>query len=116
MKKLLALTAALLISTTSFAGVTEVYNAIDNNPDAAATHIDKKAAELKNKIDGKLTKLKTKAAEKSVSALTSQESLKSQLEEKLSSLVASGKGNSSKADEIRAEIESLTKLINAAQQ
>lgn len=114
MKKLYVLALALIISAPSFAGLTDVYNAINSNPDSSASKIDQKAAGLKNKIDSKLIGLQAKTAEKSAATLSSQESLKAKLEEKLAGLVANGEEKSSKADELRAEIESLTKLIEAA--
>lgn len=114
MKKLLVLATALMLSSASFAGVTDVYNAINSNPDENATKVDQKASALKSKVDSKLSNLQNKLADKSSSATAKQENLKAQLEEKLANLVKSGNGDSSKANELKAEIESLQKLIEAA--
>ena len=113
MKKLLILTTALIISTASVAGLTDVYNAIDTNN--TSTKVDQKAAQIKNKINTKLNKLSDKkiAAEESTTA--KQEALKASLEKKLAKLTRSGEGNSEQATELKAEIESLQKLIDAAQ-
>ena len=114
MKKLLVLSAALFISTAAVAGLTDVYNAVNSNPDASATKVDQKAAEIKNKLDAKLGGIQDKVAAQKDEGNAKQETLKAQLEAKLSELKNSGEGNSSQAADIKAEIESVQKLIDAA--
>lgn len=113
MKNLFIFVTALMISTASVAGIIDVYNAVDSNN--TSTKVDQKAATLKKKADSKLNKLtqKTTAAEEKSTA--AQEKLKAKLESKLAKLEKKGEGNSSQANDIRAEIESLKKLIEAAQ-
>ncbi len=114
MKNLLILALALTISTSATAGLTDLYNAIDTNK-TASTKVDNKAAEIKNKLDSKLGKIAEKATKAEEESTAQQEKLKSKLEAKLAELVSEGKGSSDKANEIKAEIESLKKLIEAAQ-
>lgn len=114
MKKLLVLSTALLLSTAAVAGLTDVYNAVNSNPGASATKVDQKAAEIKNKLDAKLGGIQDKVAAQKGESAAKQEALKAQLEEKLAKLKNSGEGNSSQAAGIKAELESLQKLIDAA--
>ncbi len=114
MKKLLVLSTALFLSTTAVAGLTDVYNAVNSNPGTSATKVDQKAAEIKNKLDAKLGGIQDKIAAQKDESNTKQEALKAQLEEKLAELKKNGEGDSSKAADIKAEIESIQKLIDAA--
>lgn len=114
MKKLLLISTVLLISTASVAGLTDVYNSINSNPDASATKVDLKAAELKNKIDAQLGGIQDKIASQKDESATKQEALKAQLEEKLAELKKNGEEDSSQAAGIKAELESIQKLIDAA--
>ena len=57
MKKLFILATALMVSTASFAGIVDFYEAVNSNPDEATTKVDQKAAALKNKIDNKLSNI-----------------------------------------------------------
>ena len=114
MKKLFVLSTALLLSTAAVAGLTDVYNAVNSNPGASATKVDQKAAEIKNKLDAKLGGIQDKVAIPKSESAVKQEALKAQLEAKLAELKNSGEGTSAQAADIKAELESLQKLIDAA--
>ncbi len=113
MRKLFILATAIMISSAANAGLTDLYNAVNTN-EKANTKVEAKAAEVKNKIDSKLNILNKKAASTEESTTAKQEEIKAQLEEKLAALVQKGEGNSETAEKIKAEIQALQKLIDAA--
>ncbi len=113
MKKLLILAVALTISSGAYAGLADLYNAVNTN-NHGNTKVEAKAAEVKNKIDSKLNVLSAKATQAEESTTAKQEEAKTKLEEKLAELVSKGEGESDTATKIKTEIKALQKLIEAA--
>ncbi len=109
MKKILVLSAGLLLAACADDRLVNVYNAIDTNTTEESTVVDKKAAALKLKLNEKM-------ATAADSTLAEKEELKTKLESKLAGLKADGEGSSAEALQIQREIESLQRLINAARQ
>lgn len=114
MKKILMIATVLFFSTTSTAGLLDVYKVVDTNN--TSTKVDSKAAEVKSKIDSKLSKITEKATKAEDKTTAKQEEIKATLEERLAELTKKGEGDTTEANNIKAEIESLQKLINAARQ
>ncbi len=112
MKKLLILVASVMISTASFAALTDLYNAIDTNK-PTETKVDAKAAEVKGKIDSKLNAIAAKKETKEMSLVEKQNAFKAQMEEKLAELVKKGEGESDAAKRLQAEIKAFQKLMDA---
>lgn len=113
MNKILIISTVLFLSVSAQAGLMDVYNKIDTNTSENSTYVDQKAAALKKKIQDKTDALTQKYETASISE---QETAKSKLEKKLEDLKSKGESKSQKAKELQAEIDSLNKLIEAAQQ
>lgn len=108
MKKILAFLLALTICPIAHAGLLDVFNAVNTKTDENSTYVDKKAAEIKTKIEDKIA---SKYLNKSTDE---QESMLESLKEKLAELKESGEEKTTQYANIQAEIESLKKLIEAA--
>lgn len=107
MKKLIALVTALLITTGSYAGLTDLYNVADANVKASSVQAEQTSEELRNKLNTQAGHVGAMGTIFTESIVAKQEALK----EQLATLVAAGEGETQKAKDMQAEIDAMQRMI-----